>query len=332
MANNVTIPPSGTGTATPVVATDDVGGVHYQKIKLDLGGDGVSVPVSAGAGAVGTGTARTTLGSDDPAVVSLQILDDWDEVDRAKVNLIVGQAGIAGGTGVDGATVPRVTLATTVGLPAGSALLGKVGTDQTTPGTTDHVSPIAGQNGIAGGAGATGATTPRVVLATDTTVPNVTGNVAHDGVDSGNPVKVGAVARTAPPTAVAAGDRVDLLADIYGRLTMRLCLREQQVWQTTTITSSTAETTILTADVTYKLDVYAVIVSNTSATNTSVTLRDATAGGTARVFRISAGAMVGFVFTESSGLLQAAANNNWTLTSSVSVASLEVTVGAIKNL
>ncbi|HXI15386.1 MAG TPA: hypothetical protein VNM48_03370 [Chloroflexota bacterium] len=28
------------------IATDDVGGVHYQKMKLDLGGDGLSVPVS----------------------------------------------------------------------------------------------------------------------------------------------------------------------------------------------------------------------------------------------------------------------------------------------
>lgn len=45
MADNVTIPASGTGTATPVVATDDVSGVHYQRVKLDVGGDGVALPV-----------------------------------------------------------------------------------------------------------------------------------------------------------------------------------------------------------------------------------------------------------------------------------------------
>ncbi len=44
---------------------------------------------------------------------------------------------IARGTGVDGSTVQRVVLATNVGLPAGTALLGKVGIDQTTPGTTN---------------------------------------------------------------------------------------------------------------------------------------------------------------------------------------------------
>ena len=35
------------------------------------------------------------------------------------------------------------------------------------------------------------------------------GNVAHDAVDSGNPVKIGGKASTTTPTAVAAGDRVD---------------------------------------------------------------------------------------------------------------------------
>lgn len=45
------------------------------------------------------------------SATSLAIIDDWDESDRAKVNLIVGQAGIASGAGVVGATVPRVTIA-----------------------------------------------------------------------------------------------------------------------------------------------------------------------------------------------------------------------------
>ncbi len=56
------------------------------------------------------------LGATDNAVLdaiaaALAIMDDWDESDRAKVNLIVGQAGIAAGAGSVGATVPRVTLA-----------------------------------------------------------------------------------------------------------------------------------------------------------------------------------------------------------------------------
>lgn len=42
MADNITIPASGTGTATPVVATDDVSSVHYQRIKLVGGADGAA--------------------------------------------------------------------------------------------------------------------------------------------------------------------------------------------------------------------------------------------------------------------------------------------------
>ncbi len=49
------------------------------------------------------------------------------------------------------------------------------------------------------------------------TASNATGNVAHDSVDSGNPVKVGGIAATALPTAVAAADRTNLLSDVYGR-------------------------------------------------------------------------------------------------------------------
>ena len=45
------------------------------------------------------------------ALTALQIIDDWDESDRAKVNPIVGQAGVAAGAGAVGATVQRVTLA-----------------------------------------------------------------------------------------------------------------------------------------------------------------------------------------------------------------------------
>lgn len=44
MADNVDIT-AGTGTS---IAADDVGSVYYQQVKLDGGGDGVSVPIEAG--------------------------------------------------------------------------------------------------------------------------------------------------------------------------------------------------------------------------------------------------------------------------------------------
>lgn len=50
------------------------------------------------------------------------------------------------------------------------------------------------------------------------------GDTAHDGVDAGNPVKVGARAKTSPKgiTLVADADRTDLLADSDGMLMVKL--------------------------------------------------------------------------------------------------------------
>lgn len=45
----------------------------------------------------------------DAIAASLSVLDDWDESDRMKVNLIVGQAGITAGAGAVAANTPRVT-------------------------------------------------------------------------------------------------------------------------------------------------------------------------------------------------------------------------------
>lgn len=97
------------------------------------------VGVAAGAGAVSASTQRMTLASDDPAVASLAliatsmgILDDWDESDRAKVNLISGQAGISAGAGAVSTNTPRMTLASDDPAVASLALLddavGTVGT------------------------------------------------------------------------------------------------------------------------------------------------------------------------------------------------------------
>lgn len=110
MADNVILDSMSGGDT---IAADDIGGVKYQRVKIALGGDGTfSGDMAAGAGAVGTTTPRFTLASDDPAVTSLAVLDDWDESDRAKVNIIVGQAGVAAGSGTIGATTQRVTIAT----------------------------------------------------------------------------------------------------------------------------------------------------------------------------------------------------------------------------
>lgn len=93
-------------------------------------------------------------------------------------------------------------------LPAGTALLGKVSIDQVTANANEVVTKS--------GSVAT------VSQSTASSLKNEpAGNVAHDTADSGNPIKVGGKAKnldgTAPGTAVAEDDRVDFLADVYGR-------------------------------------------------------------------------------------------------------------------
>lgn len=66
MADNVAIT-AGAGTT---IASDDVAGVQYQRVKLALGADGAAADAPVGAGTA-SGVLRATLASDDPAVAAL---------------------------------------------------------------------------------------------------------------------------------------------------------------------------------------------------------------------------------------------------------------------
>jgi len=129
MADNVQLD---AGTGGEVCATDDCGAAgQVQRVKLSYSGDGVATGILADAKGleVQQPTAadlNMTEASAAAIKTAVEIMDDWDESDRAKVNPIVGQAGIAASTGVDGVTVPRVTLATNVPLPAGTNAIGKL--------------------------------------------------------------------------------------------------------------------------------------------------------------------------------------------------------------
>lgn len=219
MADNTTL---NAGSGGDTIASDDIGGVKHQRVKLSLGADGSATDALGGAGSVAAGVQRVTLASDDPAVTdlaalevlagtidadtsgmatSLAILDDWDESDRAKVNPIVGQAGVAGGSGTVDATTQRVVLATDVPLPAGTNAIGK----------------LAANSGVDIG-DVDVLTLPNVTLAAGTNTNEVVGDAAHGAAVAGNPVLVGLEGRSTAPTAVDDGDVVRALASLLGRL------------------------------------------------------------------------------------------------------------------
>ena len=217
----------------------------------------------------------------------------------------------------------------------------------TTVSTVTNLSQLGG-TAIAMNTGVRSAGTQRVTIATDDTVTvagnltNITAlgtvttvttcatlngsNLAHDAVDAGNPHKIGLQARTTWPTAVANADRTNAIGDKYGRQLIAHVPRGLRARQRTTITSSTAETTIVTAGAAGVFnDIYKLMIANTSATACNVTIKDSTAGTTVEILAVAAGATVGFVLPACDGVKQTTAANNWTATCSASVASIEIT-------
>lgn len=160
----------------------------------------------------------------------------------------------------------------------------------------------------------------------------VAGDVAHDGVDSGNPVKVGGQARTTNPTAVADADRSNFITDKLGKQVVVGSIRDLKGQQQTQISSSTSETTIVTAVASTFLDLYGLTIANTSATATKVTIKDSTAGTTRLVLYIPAGDTRGFMLNESAAICQATVNTAWTATCGTSVAAIEITALYVKNI
>jgi hypothetical protein len=129
MADNVAIT-AGSGTT---VATDDIGGVQYQRVKLGLGADGTAVDAVGGSGANGTGVQRVTIATDDTlmAAMSAKLPTALGAGGGLKVQMYNAAGSnvdpVAAGTAVMSASVPT-TIATddTIHLALLAAMRGRV--------------------------------------------------------------------------------------------------------------------------------------------------------------------------------------------------------------
>jgi hypothetical protein len=97
MADNVTTPTTGSGTATPVIATDDAAGVHYQKVKLIDGTADSTTAIPGTANGLQVVTASTVIDltlslSTSPAYADGDVLAAAQELTNA--------VRATGGTGV----------------------------------------------------------------------------------------------------------------------------------------------------------------------------------------------------------------------------------------
>lgn len=229
----------------------------------------------------------------------------------------------AGAAKVDGSAVTQPVSAASLPLPSGAATSAL----QTQPGV--DIGDVTINNSTGGSA--VNIQDGGNSITVDGTV-NANGGTASGSSLTAAPLTIGGLGKTANPTAVSDGQVVNSLHDKLGKQVVVGSLRDLKSNQQTTITSSTAETTIVTADSTNFLDLYGLVLANTSATATSVTIKDATSGTTRFVFHVPAGDTRGFMLPESAAHKQASNNNNWTATCGTSVASLNVTALFVKNL
>jgi hypothetical protein len=142
----------------------------------------------------------------------------------------------------------------------------------------------------------TACNTGAVVLSsgTVTTLTTLTGSgIAHDGVDSGNPHKIGAKATASVlgATPVAAGDRTDVFAGLDGVMFSRPHTSLEDIIsevKTNTDGSSTAMTGAFAATASQRIYLTSLIIANSSSTNITVDIRDGSAGSVLATFPVPA--------------------------------------------
>lgn len=128
---------------------------------------------------------------------------------------------------------------------------------------------------------ATMANSAPVVIASNQSTIVTGGTVAHDAADSGNPHKIGAIATASLSggTNVAAADRTDAKAALDGALLVRNVCLEDIISATPVVITDGSSTSVIAAQgAGIRMYVTDIEISNSSATNVTVDIRDGVAG------------------------------------------------------
>ena len=321
MADNITL---NLGSGGSILATEDIASAHYQKIKLTEAGDTETNPLSKAVDAV--------AGLTDQGIMALVVRNDTlaalAATDGDYAPLQVNATG-ALYVAVDGTVTVTSTALTDIETNTNFGAVVGTGVEATALRVT-LATDSTGQVKLAAGAAEIGNVANSGTFATQATI---TGFAAHGASVTGSPVLNGAEARTTNPTAVTDGQAVRLMADKLGKLvTFPFAPRLLHGKQRTVITSSTAETTIVTAGGAGVFrDLVGLVLSNESATEVRVDIRDATAGSIFLSIDLAPDGG-GAVLALPAPLVQATAANNWTATCSASVASVYITAQFINVL
>lgn len=232
MADNVTLD-AGSGGAT--AAADDIGGVHYQRVKLSLGADGAATDALGGAGAVAAGVQRVTLASDDPGVALLTTIDadssalvaqtlDYDTGGGTATQVILGLAlpgnggPVAGGTSTNpvqvgdaggSLTIDNAHLTSLGGAIAGTEV--QVDVVGALPAGTNAIGKLAANSGVDIG----DVDVTSVVPGTSATNLGKAEDAGHNSGDTGV-MALGVRVDSPNATVAAAGDYHYVATDLVG--------------------------------------------------------------------------------------------------------------------
>ncbi len=125
-------------------------------------------------------------------------------------------------------------------------------------------------------------------------------------------------------------DYGQLSTDLKGRVITAGAPRALKAVQQTQISNSTSETTIVTAIASTFNDLYGIILANTGASTTKVTIRDDTAGTIKAIIEVPTLETRGFMLPVDSAITQAVVNKPWSAQCGTATTALEVTALYVK--
>jgi hypothetical protein len=129
------------GTGGDTIATDEVGGVKFQRVKIALGADGAAADAPVGGG-VESGALRVTLASDSTGVVSVDDNGGALTVDGTVELGATSLAALESLTTITTVTTVGAVTAITNALPAGTNNIGDVDLASALPAGTNNIGDV----------------------------------------------------------------------------------------------------------------------------------------------------------------------------------------------
>ena len=159
------------------------------------------------------------------------------------------------------------------------------------------------------------------------------GAIAHDGVDSGKPIKIGgrAASTLSDDTMVANADRSDFVTDVDGTQIVRLNfpLADLLTERTTNTDGASTASGVFTATASTRSVVTAISVYNSSATPGYIDFRDGTAGSVLWTMALPAGG--GAVLSDPTGMFRTSANTALAYDVSAALSTVYISVSGFKS-